>query len=175
MFRKQKITGILNITDNYSSLLLSYMVPDFGAKTTLECLKQAFSFLPPPQVIVSDNASSLNVNFEVAKFFKSYGSTYIALTSPYNSRANKCEIRNQVFRNVLNMTSETFKRPICDIFHAALVMVNSRPLNITTHPHLRQIMDKDDQIITTYSLHYGVGDNIPKNKMLNMDECHQFL
>ena len=52
MYRGEKITGILNITNNHSSLLLSYMVPDFAVKTTLQCLKQAISFLPSPTVSI---------------------------------------------------------------------------------------------------------------------------
>ena len=168
-YKGKKVVAALNIVDNFSSLLLSFMVPDVKVKTTLACLKQAFSFLSPPKVMISDNASGLNANIEIAKFFRSYGTTFVTTTSPYNSKGNKTEIKNRVFRDVLNLTSETFKRPIPDIFHASILMVNSRPLNLNTHPHLKSLVDSDDQIITPYSLHYGLKEK-QNNKLLEMED-----
>ena len=51
-------------------LILEYG-PDFTTKTTLLSLKHAFSFLPPPRVIVSDNATNLNQNIEISKTWAS--------------------------------------------------------------------------------------------------------
>ena len=70
------LMGCLNLVDNYSSLLVSYMVGDTGVKTTLECLKQCFSIMSPPKVLVSDNASSLNANMAIANFLKSIGVSF---------------------------------------------------------------------------------------------------
>ena len=162
-----KVTAILNIVDNYSSLLVSYMVKDVGAATTKKCLENCFSILSPPRVLISDNATGLNANLQIATFLRSFGVTYVSTISAYNSKGNKTEIRNRIFRDVLQLTSETFKRSIPEIFHSALLMVNSRPLSLTAHPHIRSLTTTDDEIVTPFSLHHGFKDK--PNRLLEME------
>jgi thioester reductase-like protein len=70
------------------------MVKDVRAVTTLACLKNCFAILSPPKVLIPDNATGLNNNLQIAVFLRLIGVTYVSTISPYNSKANKTEIRN---------------------------------------------------------------------------------
>jgi len=156
LVKGKRYEGALNIVDLYSNLLISHLVTDVKAETTIECLKQTFSIMPAPVKIVSDNATGLCANTQVAKFLKSKGVRNITTITPYNSKGNKTERMNKILRETLQLVRETFKRRTpYEMYSTVIEMINSRPLSVVNHPHIRNMTKNGTDVITPFSLHYG--------------------
>ena len=156
LIKGKRYEGALNIVDLYSNLLISHLVPDVKAETTIECLKQTFSIMPAPLKIVSDNATGLCSNLQVATFLKSKGVQNISTITPYNSKGNKTERMNKILRETLQLVRETFRRRTpYEMYSTVIEMINSRPLSLTNHPHIRQLIKDSKDVVTPFSLHYG--------------------
>ena len=155
-WRGKKFEGALNIVDLHSNLLISYLVKDVKAETTISCMKQAFSIMPAPLKIVSDNATGLCANIKVANFLRRKGVQNVATITPYNSKGNKSERMHKILRETLQLVMETFKRKsVFDMYTTVVEMINSRPLTLTNHPHIRPLIKDSKEIVTPFSLHYG--------------------
>ena len=156
VIKGKRYEGALNIVDLYSNLLISHLVPDVKAETTIECLKKTFSIMPAPLKIVSDNATGLCANLQVALFLKSKGVQNVATITPYNSKGNKTERMNKILRETLQLVRETFRRKSpYEMYNTVIEMINSRPLSLTNHPHIRQMVKDNQDVVTPFSLHYG--------------------
>ena len=169
LWKGRKYEGALNIVDLYSNLLISYLVKDVKAETTMACLKQAFSIMPAPVKIVSDNATGLCTNAKLANFLRRKGVQNVSTITPYNSKGNKSERMHKILRETLQLVSETFKRgSIFDMYTTVVEMINSRPLSLTNHPHIRPLIKDSQEIVTPFSLHYGT--KAPLDPMSPMEE-----
>ena len=154
----KKVAASFNILDLYSNLLISYLCPNQTHQTVILCLRQLFSHMKPPRKIVSDNAKQLCRNTEVINFLKKNGIEVIATTTPYHSRANKVERAHKLLREVLQLMKETFRRSTqFDLYYDAVKMINSRPLALALHPHIKeQLQPGESRVVTPFSLHTGI-------------------
>jgi hypothetical protein len=135
----------------------------------MACLKQAFSIMPAPVKIVSDNATGLCTNAKLANFLRRKGVQNVSTITPYNSKGNKSERMHKILRETLQLVSETFKRgSIFDMYTTVVEMINSRPLSLTNHPHIRPLIKDSQEIVTPFSLHYGT--KAPLDPMSPMEE-----
>lgn len=165
----RKIEASLNIVDLYSNLLISYLTPNQDHKTVIKCLKDAFATHPTPAKIVSDNATALCKHQEVLKFLKKEGVSVVTTTTPYNSKGNKTERMNKILREALQLVKETFRREsVFDMYHTAIKMINSRPLSLALHPHIRETLGKDVEVVTPFSLHFGIKQ--PQHPLIPLED-----
>jgi hypothetical protein len=155
-WKGKKIEAALNITDLYSSLLISFLVPDQTHQTTIKCLKELFSTMPAPVKMVSDNGPALCSNKDVFAFLKSKGVKAISTITPYNSKGNKTERIHKTMRETLALVQETFQRKSqFDMYYTVIEMLNNRPLSLVLYPHIKKALGGTNETVTPFSLHYG--------------------
>ncbi len=156
-WKGRKIDAALNFLDTYSNLLISHLVPDQKHTTTIKCLKETFSVMPAPLKMVSDNSTSLCANKDVVAFLRSRGVQTITTITAYNSKANKVERIHKTLRETIKLVQETFQRKSqFDMYHTVITMMNNRPLSLTLHPHIRAALKDKTEIVTPFSLHFGI-------------------
>ena len=163
------VAAALNILDLYSNLLISFLCPNQTHQTVILCLRQLFSHMQPPRKIVSDNAKQLCRNTKVIDFLKAKGIEVIATTTPYHSRANKVERAHKLLREVIQLMKETFRRNTqFDMYYNAVQAINSRPLALALHPHIKsQMQPGESRVVTPFSLHSGLPP--PRHPTINLE------
>jgi hypothetical protein len=109
-FKERKISAAFNITDLYSDLFISYLVPNQTAKTVINCLKDIFPKMSVPRKIVSNNAQALCKNSGVLHFLKTKNVRIVTTTTTHYSAANKVERLHKLPRESLQVVKETFRR-----------------------------------------------------------------
>ena len=159
-FNGRKIAAAFNIVDLYSNLFISIPVKNQKAQTVIECLKFIFAQFNVPRKIVSDNAKALCRNPAVVHFLKINNVKQIATTTAHNSQGNKVERMHKTFRDTLKLVQETFMRekPF-DMYYSVVQMMNSRPLSLSLHPHIKNIckdLGQEPGVITPFALHFGL-------------------
>ena len=117
--------------------------------------------MPAPQKIVTDNAPQLCKNEELRNFLRNKGVKVIRTTTQYNSRADKVERMNKILRETMNLVRETFQRStLLDMYETVIEMINNRPLTLTLYPHIKKALGGKDELVTPFSLHYGLKPNL---------------
>jgi hypothetical protein len=165
----KKIEAALNIVDLYSSMLFSYLTPDQTHQTVIKCLKDLFAKVPAPRKIVSDNARQLCSNKEVIHFLRKSGVQVITTTTAYNSKGNKVERLHKLMRETLMLVQETFRRPSqFDMYYTAIEMINSRPLSLPLHPHIKLMNEGKTEVVTPFSLQYA--KKPPQHDLIIMEQ-----
>ena len=178
-WKGKKIEAALNIVDLYSNLLISFLVPDQKATTTIKCLKELFSKMPAPFKMVSDNGPALCAHREVLAFLKSKGVQTVTTITPYNSRGNKTERIHKTLRETLALVKETFQRKSqFDMYFSVIEMLNNRPLSLVLYPHIKKALGGKTETVTPFSLHYGfkppVHPLIPMEDQLAPDDRESY-
>ena len=170
-YQGRKIAAAFNIMDLFSNVLFSYLVKDQTHKTVIRCLSDLFAKHGVPRKIVSDNARSLNKNAEVLHFLKEAGVQVVATTTPYHSKANKVERLHKLLRETLVLCKETFKKKSqFEDYDKVIRMINSRPLSLSLHPHVKEVLDGTEttQVVTPFSLHSG--NKPPQHSLIPMED-----
>jgi hypothetical protein len=159
-FNGRKVAAAFNIVDLFSNLFISIPVKNQTSKTVIDCLKFIFSQFNVPRKIVSDNAKALCRNPAVVHFLKINNVKQIATTTAYNSSGNKVERMHKTFRDTLKLVQETFRREKqFDMYYSVVQMMNSRPLSLSLHPHVKEIcksLGQEPGVITPFALHFGI-------------------
>jgi len=159
-FKGRKVAAAFNIVDLFSNLFISIPVANQTSSTVINCLKQVFAQFNVPRKIVSDNAKALCRNPEVLHFLKINNVKQVATTTAYNSQGNKVERMHKTFRDTLKLVQETFKREKqFDMYYTVVQMMNSRPLSLSLHPHIKNIcknLNEEPGVITPFALHFGL-------------------
>ena len=55
----------------------------------------------------------------------------------------------------MRVSGETFQRKPLEMFYSLILSINTRPLTLSHHPHVKDMLLKSDRIITPLDLHYG--------------------
>ena len=157
-YQNRRISAAFNVMDLFSNMLFSYLVKDQTHKSVIKCLSDLFAKHGVPRKIVSDNAKALNRNAEVLHFLKKSGVQVVTTTTPYHSKANKVERLHKLLRETLVLCKETFKKKSqFEDYDNVIMMINSRPLSLSLHPHVKEVLDGTEttQVVTPFSLHSG--------------------
>jgi len=154
--RGKKITGIFVIVDAFSSLIMAYPVRDTKAHTTIEVWKTCFASCGVPETIISDNASALNINVNVARFLRASGVRNVCTTSPMHSTANLAERSIGSIRRALKLASEMYQRPVLELLHPIVLALNQRPLDLVRYPAIKDYLKSDEKYISAFELHFGI-------------------
>jgi len=152
----KKITGIFVIVDAFSSLVMAYPVRDTKAQTTIEVWKTCFASCGVPETIISDNASALNINVNVARFLRASGVRNVCTTSPMHSTANLAERSIGSIRRALKLASEMYQRPVLELLHPIVLALNQRPLDLVRYPAIKDYLKSDEKYISAFELHFGI-------------------
>ena len=171
-FEGKKVDACFNIMDLYSNFLISYLVKDQTAKTVIDCFKRTFAVFNSPVKILSDNASSICKNPEVIHFLKSNNVKQLATICSHNSKGNKIERLQKLFRETLMLVQETFKRTSqFEMFYSVIRFLNNRQLTLALHPNVKQIckeMNTKPGAVTPYSLQFGIPPE--GNAQINLED-----
>ena len=168
-FRGQKVRMLFNVMDGYSGFLASFMNKRETAQCVLSSLQEAIALMGLPEAILSDNHSALLKNRKVIKYLQSQG-IKTRLSIPYNSQSNRVERLHSTLRRAIKLTSETFARDPYDIFYQIIQMINSRPLAISHHPAIKDLIGKLDRVVTPYDLQFSRPRDPPIIRKLS-DDC----
>jgi len=171
-FEGKKVDACFNMMDLYSNFLISYLVKDQTAKTVIDCFKRTFAVFNSPVKILSDNASSICKNPEVIHFLKSNNVKQLATRCSHNSKGNKIERLQKLFRETLMLVQETFKRTSqFEMFYSVIRFLNNRQLTLALHPNVKQIckeMNTKPGAVTPYSLQFGIPPE--GNAQINLED-----
>ena len=154
-----KYNNVLTITDLWSRMLFSTMVPDQSAESTVKALRELMGTIGAVRSFTSDNGRGLLsakiVRDECAKF----GVREFHLSFAFSPGSHgSVELQNRLFKNLVMKNAEATDKEWPEIFHPTKMQINSLPRRYRTPTENQP--DVTPIFISPHELVFGVPSDV---------------